>query len=295
MTQHQNPLERERDQSGVNPDPQTFEEGSTIGDDAGMWTNTTAPASTAHIDDADSGRDPGRAAALESAARDDGKLPPPTAYRPDTVVRAHAPEARVEMERGNKFRNEPSFTKGHNAPTADHSRMPYTTEDMDRYLREAPRGVFPDTPGGAGATPLSADRSAFIDEVTRIGHFPSRQEAEKWTRAIFNALRHRAIEIDDAIVAELAGVVRVGESPEVQVEEMMWGGDFVDRFSRMVCVLQGWSKAEFYQQIAEEYHERPDDPWVDAAVYAFFGALKRALGDNDHCRVGELQDIWDRA
>lgn len=294
MPQHHNPLERTDDRPGGPPDPAT--EGATsLGDTAGVFRNQADPDSPGDDDAADSGMDPVRTQGIEAAA-EAGKMPPPADYRADSVVRATGPDARVEMERGGDFRNEPNFTKGMNAPTMDESRANYTVQQMDEYLTESRRGLFPDTPGGAGATPLSADRSAFINEVTRLGHFPSTQEAEKWTRAVFNALRQRAIEVDDALASEFASIVRVGESPNVQIEEMMWGGDYVDRFSRLVCILQDWTRAAFYEQVAEEAHETTDDPWVDAAVYAFFGAVKRSLSDGaDHCNVGELQDVWDRA
>lgn len=298
MAQHNNPLEREPQQGGTVPDPQTNPGATSLGEDAGM---VAAPAPTAQQGEPGAeanGRDAQRSAAIEQAEQDDGLLPPPVAHRPDTVVRAVSPEARLAMERGDAFRNEASFTKGHNAPTLDRSRMPYTTEDLDEHLHSAPRGIFPDTPGGAGARPLSAQRTVFIDEVARLGHFPSRQEAEKWTRAVFNALRHRAVECDAAMASELAGLVRVGEAPEVQIEEMMWSGDFVERFCRMVTLLQTWNRRAFYEQIAEEAGETRDDPWIDAAVYAFFGALKRMLGpDADRAvgHLGEWQAIWERA
>ena len=295
MTQLDSPHERTPEESANAGDAQTYPgaTGKNIAATSGHHnTEVGAEPSTE-----DSGRDPTRSQAIENAASE-GKLPPPAAHRPDTVVRAVGPDARVEMERGNDFRNEPSFTKGHNAPTADRSRTTYTTEQMDEYLSEAPRGVFPDTPGGAGATPLSADRGTFINDVTRIGHFPSRNEAEKWTRAVFNALRHHTYETDDALTLELKEVVRFGEAPEVQVEEMMWGGDFVDRYTRMVSLLGNWSKQEFYNQIAQQIGKNPNDPWVDAAVHGFFGALKQVIdGEADRAvsNLGEMQDVWDRA
>lgn len=295
MTQHHNPLERTDDRPGGPPDAAT--DGATsIGNDAGVFEATGEHTPRGSDDTADSGMDQARSGALQAASEDETLLPPPADYRADSVVRGVGPDARGEMERSGSFGNEANFTKGQNAPTMDQSRANYTVEQMDQFLTEAPRGVFPDTPGGAGATPLSADRPAFINEVTNRGHFPSRKEAEMWTRAVFNALRQRAIEVDDGFASEFASVVRVGEAPGVQVEEMMWGGDFVDRFSRLVCILQDWTKAEFYQQVAEEAHETVDDPWVDAAVYSFFGATKQFMGDTaQSCKLGELQDVWDRA
>ena len=84
---------------------------------------------------------------------------------------------------------------------------------------------------------------------------------------------------------------------DIRISVGHWSaGDFVDRFSRLVCILQEWTKDEFYAQVAEEAGDTADDPWVDASVHSFFGALKRSMGDaSDHCRVGELQEIWDRA
>jgi uncharacterized protein (DUF2267 family) len=298
MAQHRDPLERDRDQPGTQPDPAT-EGVSHIGDTASVFQDDPSGSNPGSDDTADSGMDPGRTRAMQEASQDDGKLPPPAEYRADSVVRATSPGARVEMERGNRFNNDTSMTKGHNAPPADLSRMPYTTEQMDEFLTEGRRGIFPDTPGGAGATPLSADKDTFIDTVARLGHFPSRKEAEKWTRAVFNTLRHHTYEVDDrALMDELKNAVRFGEAPEVQVEEMMWGGDFVDRFSRMTSLLQNWPKQEFYKQLAEEAKETPDDPWVDAAAHSFFGALKQALGENANNAVpnlGEMQEVWDRA
>lgn len=298
MPQHINPLERTAGEPGTAADPAT-PGASSIGDDAGVFQETPTSQPLDHSDSADSGRDPARAEALRATDNDDSVSPPPAAYRPDSVVRAVSPQARQEMEGDNTFGNEPSFTKGRNAPTLNQMQgSSKTTEAMDEYLDSAPRGVFPDTPGGAGATPLAADRHIFIENVHNLGHFPSVTEAEKWTRAVFNALRHHAYETDDALVYELKDLVRFGEAPEVQVEEMMWGGDFVDRFSRMTSLLQNWTKRELYEQVAEEAHESKDDPWVDAAVHSFFGALKRALGedaDRSVSNLGELQEVWTRA
>lgn len=233
---------------------------------------------------------------IEDTPGEDGKLPPPSAHRADTMVRAVSPDARQEMEANGLFTNQASFTKGINAPTVDQSRGNYTVEEMDEMLREAPRPLFPDTPGGDGATPLSADRTSFLRTMADRGHFPSEQETEKWARAVFNAIRQRAIEKDDALASEFAQVVRIGEAPEVQVEEMMWGGDFVDRISRALSVAGSESRQEFYRQVAEEAGETLDDPWVDAAVYSFFGALKAHGNDaTPPANLGELHEIWERA
>lgn len=248
-------------------------------------------------------REPGRAPEpdggelrIDQEPGEDGKLPPPSAHRADTMVRAVGPDARQEMEHNGVFRNQASFTKGVNAPTTDQSRYNYTVEEMDEMLSEAPRGLFPDTPGGDGATPLSADRNAFLDTMGERGHFPSRRETEKWARAVFNALRQRAVEQDDALAMEFSAVVRVGEAPEVQVEEMMWGGDFLDRMSRALSVAGTWTKNEFYEQVAEEAGATVDDPWVDAAVHSFLGTLKSFLGDDRRVGtdLGELQEIWSK-
>lgn len=257
-----------------------------VNDDPGM-SRHTSDAATGQIPD--SSQDQG-----ESAEAGD-TLPPPSAHRPDTMVRGVSPGARQEMEHGGTFRNEPSFTKGDNAPPADQTRYPYTVEQMDAILTEAPRSGFPDTPGGDGATPLSADRNDFLAMMSDRGHFPSQQETERWARAVFNALRQRAIEEDHALATEFAGVVRVGEAPEVQVEEMMWGGDFLGRMSHAVSVVGAWPRSKFYEQVAEEAGETPDDPWVDAAVHSYLGTLKSYLGDeaNRLPNLGELQEVWD--
>jgi uncharacterized protein (DUF2267 family) len=296
MTDHRNPLERKPDQAGTAPDSATPGT-SSIGDDAGMWADDVDEAARDLADDAESGRDAARSAAIEQSSSDGSRDAPPAAYRPDSVVRAVSPEARVEMERGDSHRNEANFTKGRNAPTADQMQGSSKSVDAtDEYLYNAPRGIFPNTPGGAGATPLAAARRSFLSDVASIGHFPSMGEAERWTRAVFNTLRHRAVEVDDDLAAELASMVRVGEAPEVQVEEMRWGGDWLARFSQLVCLLQNWKRDEFYQQLAEQAGETADDPWVDAAVYSFFGALKRAMDDDaDRVSVGELQEAWNKA
>lgn len=220
-----------------------------------------------------------------------------TAHRSDTIVRAVGPDARQEMESGGSEGNQASFTKGINAPTADRSRYPYTAEEMDEQLTEVPRGTFPDTPGGAGATPISPDRETFLASMVERGNFPSQRDGERWALAVFNAIRQRAIEQDDALAAEFAGVVRVGEAPEVQVAEMMWGGDFVDRLSRALPSVGTWSKQEFYHMVAGEAGETIDDPWIDAAVYSFMGALKASMGAqaSSMSNLGELQDVWEQA
>jgi uncharacterized protein (DUF2267 family) len=224
-------------------------------------------------------------------------LPPPSAHRADTMVRAVGPDARQEMENGGVFSNQASFTKGINAPTTDQARLPYTVEQMDEMLTEAPRGLFPDTPGGDGATPLSRDRETFLETMGERGHFPSRRETERWARSVFNGLRHYAVEQDETVADELHRVVRYGEAPEVQVEEMMWGGDFLERIQRMLILTSQRSRRELYEQVAEEAGETPDDPWVDVAVYSFLGSFKALMGDdaNRIGQLGELQEVWDRS
>jgi len=233
---------------------------------------------------------------IDHTPDEEGLLPPPSAHRADTMVRGVSPDARQEMSHNGVFTPQASFTKGVNAPTTDQSRYPYTTEDMDELMREAPRPIFPDAPGGDGATPLSADRDTFLRMMGDRGRFPSQKETEKWARAVFNAFRHRALETDEALIQEMKTVVRFGEAPEVQVEEMMWGGDFLDRMSRLVTVGGTWTKNEFYEQVADEGGETPDDPWVDAAVHSYLGTLKTFLGDaaDRIGDLGELQPIWDR-
>ncbi len=237
--------------------------------------------------------------AEEARAEGEDVTPPPVEHRPDTMVRATSPEARTEMERGDTtFGNEASFTKGRNAPTTEQTGLPYTVEQMDEQLREAPQGLFPDTPGGAGATPLSSVRETFLEQMHRRGGYSSRGEAETAAQAVFNALRRRAIEIDDPIMAELSGMVRVGEAPEVQVEEMMWGGDSVDRLARLVTLLQNGNQHDFYTQVQQESGKAVDTGWAERAVTSFFAALKHVGGEQVQQGIGhlgELQGVWERA
>jgi len=230
------------------------------------------------------------------SSKHNSTLPPPVAHREDTVVRATTAEARRELSNIGEH-NQHSFTKGDNAPTFNESGLPYTIEDMDAQRYGTPPESFGDTPGGAGATPLSAERDLFIDHVMRQGHFPSRQEATTWTRAVFNALRQHAIENDPAITSELAPVIRVGEAPEVQVEEMMWGGDYATRMMKLLVASSDWSKEDLCREVAKEGNSTAEDPWVEAAIYSFFDALKLATKDSAHpiSSLGQLQEIWDRA
>ncbi len=162
-------------------------------------------------------------------------------------------------------------------------------------LSEAPRGLFPDTPGGDGGTALSSERETFLANMQDRAHFESKDEAVRWSHAVFNALRERALAHDDALLSELAGVVRVGEAPEVQLEEMMWGGDFLGRAQQMLGVASTWSKDEFYATVARHAGERATNPWVDAAVFSFLGTLKSYLGNDTGIELNELQEIWGRA
>lgn len=169
--------------------------------------------------------------------------------------------------------------------------------EMDEMLTTGPKGIFPDAPGGDGATPLSADRNGFLVEMGNRGHFPSQQETEHWARAVFNALRHRAIEVDDALATEFAALVRVGEAPDVQVEEMMWGGDYLDRSIRLLSMLGAWTHHDFYEQVAQEGGETANDPWVDAAIHSYLGTLKAFLGSDADgvANLGELTAVWEQA
>src|SRR4051794_26228880 len=80
---------------------------------------------------------------IDAPDGDSDTLPPPSAHRADTMVRAVGADARQAMERGADTHNEPSFTKGRNAPPTDQSRYPYTVEQMDEMLTQAPQGIFP--------------------------------------------------------------------------------------------------------------------------------------------------------
>ncbi|GIV98443.1 MAG: hypothetical protein KatS3mg057_3100 [Herpetosiphonaceae bacterium] len=218
--------------------------------------------------------------------------------RPDTAVRAVQPDARVEMERGDDTFDEPSFSKGENYPTTNQTGLPYTVEQREEFLREAPESIFPDSPGGnVGAAPIAAEREPFLRHMMEIGHFISAEEAARWARAVFDALRERANDVSTLRATVFDSVVRAGEAPEVQVETMMWGQGFPERFAWLMQHLEGWSRQELYGNVAAYAQTTPDDPWVEAAVYSFFGALKRVLGDRAGSAVGplgEMQPIWDR-
>ena len=195
------------------------------------------------------------------------------------------------MENPEGTQGEASFTKGDNAPTFNQLNH----QGMATELPSGPqRGA--DVPASSGATPLSDDRDAFIADMMESGHFSNQQEAETWTRAVFNALRQRALEADKTVARDLGAVIRVGESPEVQVEEMMWGGDYLARTQTMLEALQNPTKADFYREVAKDMNPGTNDPWVEAAVFSYFGALKRRLGSaSDLSNLGELREVWDSA
>ncbi len=152
-----------------------------------------------------------------------------------------------------------------------------------------------DVPASSGATPLSNDRDAFIADMLESGHFSNQQEAESWSRAVFNALRQLALEADKNVARELGAVIRAGEAPEVQVEEMMWGGDYLARMRTMLETLQNPTRRDFYREVAKDMNRRANDPWVEAAVFSYFGALKKRLGSGSNLNnLGELREVWDR-
>lgn len=256
-------------------------------------------ASTAHTDNVvraqpDTSREPANNAAFtdNDVRIEPGK--PPIDQRTDTVASSARAETRREFENRDSVQGSAVMTKGDNAPTFNESGLPYTAEDLDA-LDEGPRHGA-DVPAGSGATSLSTDRDAFINDVMQSGHFGDKQEAEMWTRAVFNALRQRALEADKTVASELSSVIRVGEAPEVQVEEMMWGDDYIARMRIMLEALQNPSKHDFYREVAKDAGKDAEDPWVEDAVYSFFGALKKRLGaGGDLQNLGELREVWERA
>ena len=112
--------------------------------------------------------------------------------------------------------------------------------------------------------------------------------------AVFNVLRQKALEADKTVASELAAVVRVGEAPEVQVEEMMWGGDYVARLGTLIENAQDLNKQDFYHAVSHQASSTADDPWVENAVYSFFAALKKRNASINADNLGELRDIWER-
>lgn len=223
-------------------------------------------------------------------------LPPEARTRPDAFVRAVSPEARkhlqgegdgidATMDRG---------WKGRGGQTADRTGLPYTVEEYDQYLEEAPKGLMTNAPG-TGTLKLSPEREPFLESMAQIGRFETTEEAERWTRAVFDALRVRTIDTDVMRESKMFDdVVNTSETPEVQVKNMMWQGDFLKRHLWLMSHLKGWSKQEFYDQVANYGHTTPDDAWVAAAIYAYFGAIKR-MSNEDPGDLGELQDVWNQA
>lgn len=154
------------------------------------------------------------------------------------------------------------------------------------------------TPDAITPSDLSPARDQFLQTMLARGNFGSLREAERWAQGVFDAARHRALESDHAAYTQLMGTVKFGEAPEVQVQEMMWGGNFVERMVSLASYLQTWDKASFYAKVAEEAGSKPGDPQVEPAVEAFFAALKEQLGPEAFHSLpdlGEIQPIWDRA
>ncbi len=149
-----------------------------------------------------------------------------------------------------------------------------------------------------GSTALSPDREAFLRVMSDYGHFSSLDETERWAKGVFDALRQHALEQDETIMTELNGVVKVGEAPETQVREMMWGGNFAQRMAELTSYLQTWTKQGLYAKVAQEAGSQAGDPWVEAAVCGFFHALKEQLGADAERSVpnlGQLQADWQSA
>ncbi len=218
----------------------------------------------------------------------------PQAEQPDRLASSARSEARQELENEGNPQGAAVFTKGDNAPTFNQTGLPYDTTEMNRQAHEPDGGA--DKPGGDGATPLSAERMPFLDDLVKSGHFGDRVTAAHWAKAVFNVLRARALDADpDTFSNELAQVVRVGEAPAVQVEEMMWGGDFIKRWSRMLNALQQPTKQQFLRDVAQAASSDAADPWVEDAVYNVLGAIKSRSDSVDPSNLGELQSIWQQA
>jgi uncharacterized protein (DUF2267 family) len=220
---------------------------------------------------------------------------PPQVTLHHTVASSADVETRRNMQNTDAAQGSAGFTKGDNANTFERTGLPYTVEDMARQEAGPARGA--DVPAGSGATPISADRDAFLAEMVQNGHFGDAAEADRWATAVFNALRERALENDTsmAIATELGSVIRVGEAPEVQVAEMIWGGDFVSRMQTLLGAMSDVKKSDFLRTVATYANSSPEDPWVEGAVYSFFGALKSRAGNVDAGKLGELGEIWRSA
>jgi len=219
---------------------------------------------------------------------------PPQVTLRHTAASSADDATRRNMQNTDGAQGAAGYTKGNNANTMERTGLPYTAEDMARQGAGPSRGA--DVPAGSGATPISADRDAFLADMVESGHFGGTDEADKWATAVFNALRERALESDTsmAVATELGSVIRVGEAPEVQVAEMIWGGDFVARLRTLIGALSDVGKDDFLRTVATYAKSSADSPWVEDAVYSFFGALKRRAGDVDASRLGELGQIWQR-
>ncbi|HYF63703.1 MAG TPA: hypothetical protein VD886_12865 [Herpetosiphonaceae bacterium] len=217
---------------------------------------------------------------------------PPQVTLRHTAASSADDATRRNMQNTDGAQGEAGFTKGDNSNTMERTGLPYTADDMARQGVGPARGA--DVPAGSGATPISADRDAFLADMVKLGHFADADEADTWATAVFNALRERALESDKTIASELGLVVRVGEAPEVQVAEMIWGGDFVARLRTLIGALSDVNKGDFLRTVATYAKSGAEDPWVEGAVYSFFGALKSRAGDIDASRLGELGQVWQR-
>jgi hypothetical protein len=62
----------------------------------------------------------------------------------------------------------------------------------------------------------------------------------------------------------------------------------------MLGAMSAVKKSDFLRTVATYANSSPEDPWVEGAVYSFFGALKSRAGDIDASRLGELGQIWQR-
>jgi hypothetical protein len=237
------------------------------------------------------GGDPAEAARDSQVTIEAGQ--PPQVTLNHTAASSADDATRRNMQNTDGAQGAAGFTKGNNANTMERTGLPYTTEDMARQGAGPARGA--DVPAGSGATPISADRDAFLAEMVKNGRFGDAAEADRWATAVFNALRERALASDKTIASELGAVVRVGEAPEVQVAEMIWGGDFVARMQAMLGAMSEVKQGDFLRTVATYANSSPEDPWVEGAVYSFFGALKSRAGDVDAGKLGELGEIWRSA
>ncbi|GAC1636624.1 MAG: hypothetical protein NVS4B8_00240 [Herpetosiphon sp.] len=150
----------------------------------------------------------------------------------------------------------------------------------------------------AASTPLSPHRHEFLQALAGRAGLSIRSEAEHWALGVFDALRYHALSADPSFRSRLSGVVRVGEAPEVQRDEMLWGGNFVERLVEFVSFLQTWNRESFLHKVAEEAGVKFDGPTVEAAVLGFFAAMKQQLGSEaTNCvpHLGEIESLWQEA